>query len=439
MKRGHGGKARALWGLTLALALVVPLLPTGVNAGPVGDTFTVRFLDDEGDANLTDTPNRCDAAEDVPGKQCTLRAAIEEANHTVGRNTIRFDIGGSSRIKTIRPQSSLPPITDQVVINGYSQPGARVNTQARGTNARLRIQLVGADAGGIALWIQTSSSLIRGLVINRFSDGILVQPGRSGNRIEGNFIGTDATGTRDRGNVFNGITLFGTDNVLGGDSRADRNIVSGNGQNGVSLAGSSLDVMGNLIGTDRTGTHDLGNVQFGVTALSANHTIGGMAPPSANVIAFNGEAGVSVLNPGSVGVHIRRNSIFSNGGPGIDLGGDGRTPNDAGDVDTGPNYLQNFPVIRSARTGRRTTIRGRLESSPNGFFGIQFFSTSPGGAAEGKTFLGEMTVGADGTGLATFRFRPGRDVPVGHRITATATDDGANTSELSNPRRVRSG
>jgi hypothetical protein len=422
----------------VALMILGGLFPIEAGAGAPGAIFTVRYLDDLSDWNLNDDPNRCDVIEDVPGSQCTLRAAIEEANHTPGPNSIYFDIGGSRRIKTIRPQSALPPITDQVLIDGYTQPGATVNTRAKGTNATLRVELNGTDVPDqLALWIQASNCLIRGLVINRFSGGISVQPGRSGNRIEGNFIGTDATGTRDRGNLFNGISVFGTSNVVGGDSRAARNIISGNGQHGVGLTGSGLAVMGNLIGTDRSGTRDLGNSQVGVRAYDATKTIGGPTRGEGNVIAYNGQEGVSVLNPGSVGVHIRRNSIFSNGGPGIDLGGDGRTPNDVGDADTGPNYLQNHPVITSARTGRRTTIRGRLESYPNGFFGIQFFSTPPGGAAEGKIFLGEMTVGTDGTGLATFTFRPQRDVAVKHRITATATDDGANTSEISEPRLVR--
>jgi hypothetical protein len=90
-----------------------------------------------------------------------------------------------------------------------------------------------------------------------------------------------------------------------------------------------------------------------------NNTVGG-ASSAANTIAFNGGAGVPVAGDAiSTGNSILRNSIFSNALLGIDLGFDGKTPNDAGDGDLGENNLQNKPILTSAVTSSgSTTLKG---------------------------------------------------------------------------------
>ena len=100
----------------------------------------------------------------------SLREAITAANNTLGTDTILFNISGGG-VKTIAPASALPSIDDPVVIDGYSQPGASVNTLAQGSNATLLIVINGASAGGstFGLIINAGSSTIRGLVINDFS------------------------------------------------------------------------------------------------------------------------------------------------------------------------------------------------------------------------------------------------------------------------------
>jgi hypothetical protein len=128
------------------------------------------------------------------------------------------------------------------------------------------------------------------------------------------------------------------------------------------------------------------------------------------------------------------NSIFDNDGLGIDLGADGVTPNDNRDPDTGGNALQNFPtLIQAATTGGKTTIEGRLNSTPNKTFTIQFFSNPMGdisGFGEGKTFIGQRSVTTNANGNATFSFTATQRVRVGHWVTATATDTLGNTSEF---------
>ncbi len=143
------------------------------------------------------------------------------------------------------------------------------------------------------------------------------------------------------------------------------------------------------------------------------------------------------------GVGIIGNSIFSNGGLGIDLSpdfeGDGPTANDPGDSDTGPNNLQNKPVISSAKkiTSSKTTIEGKLNSKPNRTFEVQLYS-NPKGTDEGKKFLFSRTVSTDGSGNATFSFATTKRVALGQAITATVTgSDG--TSEFSTAKGVVAG
>src|SRR5205814_10319166 len=135
--------------------------------------------------------------------------------------------------QTITLASQLPTITGPVVIDGCSQPGASTNTLATGNNAELLIELDGSSAGAGAdgLVLSGSHITIRGLVINRFSgNGILIGgAGDTDNFIEGNFIGTDPTGTLSQGNGAAGILVLTNDNRIGGTTPASRNLISGNG------------------------------------------------------------------------------------------------------------------------------------------------------------------------------------------------------------------
>jgi CSLREA domain-containing protein len=416
------------------------------------ETFTVNSTGDGGDAaprgvcNTTPFPVGTEP-------ECTLRAAIDEANdetNNPGEDTINFDIGGSG-VKTIAPASGLPTITDPVTINGYTErpcstnpaPCSKPNTDLVGTNAVLRVQLNGANAGSsMGLHIAAPNSVVKGLAINRFGGAGIEVDGAENVRIEGNFIGTNPAGTQDLGNAGAGVLTSGSATTVGGTSRAARNIISGNGANGFATSDLDSRVLGNLVGTDRTGTEPLGNGGNGVRCYS-NGTIGGTTAASANVIAFNAEDGVAVSHPivsDIDGNTIRRNSIFSNGEQGIDLGDDGRTPNDgAGDADDGPNTLQNFPLLASARTvGDTTTIKARLTSRPGRVFVVRFFSNPPN-TDEGKTFMGQKSVATDAGGdTGPFSFTPQLRVPAGRSISATATDPDANTSEFSVPRAVSS-
>src|SRR5918995_1197097 len=144
---------------------------------------------------------------------------------------------GSSGVTTIFPSSPLPEITDPVTIDGYSQPGSSPNTLAKGTNAALKIQLNGTNTGGNGLLINAPNSVVKGLAIHRFGgDGITVFGSASGIKIEGNFLGTDASGTQDLGNGDDGIFVINSNNhTLGGTSPAARNLISANKGDGINL------------------------------------------------------------------------------------------------------------------------------------------------------------------------------------------------------------
>jgi hypothetical protein len=402
-------------------------------------TFGVNDVGDGSDIDLSDFPPTCDASAD-PGIHCTLRAAIQEANSNPGSDQIHFDFAGSG-VHTISPAAELPPITDQVVIDGYTQSGASSNTTSFGRplDTVLRVELSGGGAPaatrGLAFEPGSSGSAVRGLVVNEFTSSAIYAGSSVAIAIEGNFVGTDPSGRSARPNSFDGIFGFGgSGTTVGGVEPADRNLISGNGRAGVG-SNDYMYVRGNYIGTTANGRSPLGNGEFGVNLYAAT-------TPNAvtgNVIAHNSVAGVRLLNA-SPGSPISRNSIFRNG-IGIDLNGDGVTLNDQGDMDPGPNGLQNTPVVKAAKTtGRATKVRARLHSSQDTQFLVEFFS-NPVSERGGRTFIGQKQVTTTSDNDVTFAFKPRKRVRGKRRfITATATALGAGdgaTSEFSAPRKVK--
>ncbi|HVS81721.1 MAG TPA: LamG-like jellyroll fold domain-containing protein [Pyrinomonadaceae bacterium] len=350
---------------------------------------------------------------------------------------------------SILPTSALPIATQSVVIDGYTQTGATLNTLTASDNAVLRIELDGASAGASVTGLSLSggTSILRGFAINRFTGhGLSLQSG-GGNSVTGNFIGTDVSGTLDLGNAGSGISSPGSSMNIGGSAPSDINLISGNDAGGVLLTNSNSNVIqGNLIGTKANGTSALGNGGSGISlagGASVFNTVGGTNAGEGNTIAFNGITGgdgVRLVDAG-VGNSVRGNSIFSNGSTandlGIDLGADGITPNDAKDPDSGPNNQQNFPIITSAQvTGSTRTITGTLNSNVGQTFTIDFYQNSScdtSGNGEGKTYLGSMTTAAtDSNGDVSFTFHPSV-LTIGQFVTATATNSGTpfNTSEFS--------
>lgn len=254
------------------------------------------------------------------------------------------------------------------------------------------------------------------------------------NQVIGNSIGTNITGANPLANGSSGILItFGSQNNIIGGAEPGGNVIAGNTGDGITIAGGAVNtlVLGNYIGTtDRAGSTQLPNGGHGVNITGAsNNNIG-----SGNTIAYNNQAGVVVLNSESAssqGNRIACNSIFANRGLGIDLNGDGVTPNDSRDTDSGPNRLMNYPVITgvSDMGGGSSRITGRLDTVNPSVVEITVYiaDADPSGFGEGRTCLAEgVRPRLDGTFDTTVV-----GVPAGAKFTLTATDDGGNTSEFS--------
>lgn len=282
--------------------------------------------------------------------------------------------------------------------------------------------------GGTTAWT-------RNVISGNLHTGIeFVNGGVAGNVAEGNYLGTDYTGTIAIGNNY-GVQVWYTGNTanqIGGTSPGQGNVISGNHVNGINLADSGAQgtiVRGNLIGVAADGSTPLGNASKGLAFYGASGcTVGGTAGGAANVISHNGAAGIAVYS--GTGDSFAENSIHDNGGLGIDLGGNGMTPDDVGDADTGPNDLQNYPLLNVSPTA----IGGSLNSLANTTFRVELFaspSADPSGYGEGALFVGSLNVTTDASGNASFTF-PYVSTPAAPAISATATNLATgDTSEFS--------
>ena len=197
------------------------------------------------------------------------------------------------------------------------------------------VELDGTNAGATShgLRIDAGNSTVQGLAINRFSrHGLLLAFG-GGNTIQQNMIGTDPSGSVDLGNAFHGLVLFESpNNVVGGTGAGDGNVISGNDLHGVHIARAASTgntLEGNKIGVAADGVAALGNDRIGVRIdQGASNNTIGGAAAGAGNVIAHQTTQGVVVANASTGNIISRNSIFSNGTLGIDLNADGVTPND---------------------------------------------------------------------------------------------------------------
>jgi CSLREA domain-containing protein len=393
--------AKVVFELTLFGVLFTSLLASPALAS----TFTANSTGDGFDASAGD--GMC-----VTGSgECTLRAAIEEANFKSDLDTIKFNIPGGG-VHTIAPTSALPNIVNPIIIDGYSQGSstsvtsddAKPNTLAVGNNAVLKIELSGASAGsGVdGLWISGANSTVKGLVINRWSRyGVYIsdvdEAEATGNQVQGNYIGTKANGAQDLGNSVDGVRIQGApNNIIGGTTAEARNVISGNDQAGVVIVNSGAtgnQVQGNYIGTDKKGTADLGNTNDGVQTRdgASKNTIGGTVAGARNIISGNNN-GVSITNfsAGATGNQVQGNYIGTDSNGTADLGNtyDGVTI-----VNTAINN-----IIGGTKAGARNVISGNDSGVTiwrTGATGNQVQGNYVGTNAAGTKLLGGATAGVE--------------------------------------------
>ena len=258
-----------------------------------------------------------------------------------------------------------------------------------------------------------SSTAARNVVSGNGWRGVMVNTA-AGTVIQGNYIGVNASGLAALGNGITGLELFAApESIVGGTSSGVRNVISGNAVRGILInGGSGSNVRGNFIGTNATGGAALPNNGAGLLiAASSGNVIGDAAAP--NTIAFNSGPGIQVAS--GTGNAISVNAIFGNGGIGIDLGTDAVTANDAGDADDGANNLQNFPVLTSGR-GRRAGHAQRASRTPrSGSSSSATRRATPPATARARRSSARTVVTTDATGNATDSVLRRRDRPVRDR------------------------
>ena len=423
---------------------------------------------------------RCETS---TASQCTLRAAIAEADASAAIDTIRFaiptiDSGHLSGVWTITPGSALPTVAQSVTIDGSSQSGYATTPV---------ISINGASLGSTGFTVSGSSVTMRALNLRSApNDGVTVSG--SGFHLENSHIGTNAAGTAAAANIGVGLALSGADAVISG------NLVSGNGRDGIilNLGADRALLVNNRIGTTVTGNAALANGQEGIELNSADDVvigqpgngnvisgnlyaainawtgspdraivqankigigadgttsvpnsssvseggiavrtaandwlIGGDDPSEANLFANNVNNGVQfeAVNGTADDIAIIGNSIKSHSGLGIDIDRNGVTANDLNDADTGINGRLNFPAITSARADVSTIDVTYTLNVPAGNYRVEFFDNDVAdatGYGEGQTHRGSTPVTHPG-GTATYTATiPGSS---GDIIAATTTED----------------
>ncbi|HKR22478.1 MAG TPA: hypothetical protein VJS17_07785 [Pyrinomonadaceae bacterium] len=369
------------------------------------------------------------------------------------RNVISGNAGAGVEVMLFCCTGSQGSMANNVIQGNYI--GVNANGDAALGNERegVLVSTTSGDAANVNTLIGGTTAGAGNVISGNGFDGILIGSiTTSDTTVQGNRIGTSANGMAAIPNDGDGIRIdVARNTMIGSNVSGAGNLISGNGRkgsatghgDGIRIGGSGAVIKGNLIGTDVTGTGPLRNLLNGIATGGSGSTIGGAAAGDANVIAFNGESGIRITGTFSTNNTIRRNSIHSNGtlsspstgSIGIDLGPLGPTSNDPGDTDTGPNQLQNFPIITSVISGAGSTnVKGSLNSLASRSFDLDFFRNSacdPLGHGEGQQLIGSGKVTTDASGNATFDLTFAVSTATTEVLTATATDDLGNTSEFS--------
>jgi CSLREA domain-containing protein len=452
------------------------IICTGL-AWPVSAQITVNSTGDAADAD--DTDGICETA---TAGECTLRAAIEEANAQSGANTIVFDISATGNNCTGDTSSDTCTISVGDTGNGTptaGEPLTGITGQITISESGGSDQDIIVDGANVATGSSTGFPECEGSVVTEKNcPGLLLDEGSDNSEI------SDITVQS-----FSGIGVF----ILSSDNLVTNTTLILNGRAGTRPVGTTdtepatstgNTISNNYIGTlpaanctlgppvDVSGCVDRGN-RSGVRVFkSSSNTI------SNNIIAYGTSSrgiqiedwpandntvegntifqnvgdGVDIEDDGIINNTVTQNSIFDNGGVGIDLGRDGATLNDTGGTpdDDGvvnssgadaANKLQNFPEIVSASYDSGTnevTITYNVPSAGGGGTNatypitVEFFLADVD-QEEGQTFIGSDTYslteynnGPD----KTITFTPQAATTASDYFVSTATDADGNTSEF---------
>ena len=324
--------------------------------------------------------------------------------------------------------------------NNNVAQGNLIGTDTTGTFA-LSNGTTGA-CGGVAIFNASTGNLLggtvaraRNVVSGNENAGIgVLGSGTTSNRVEGNYVGTDLSGSFAIPNGRPGVIVIdgATGNVVGGTAAGAGNLISGNAGGGVYLRAATTTnnrIEGNRIGTNAAGTGSLPNTAVS-TFLgdgvwidgSPGNVIGGTTPGAANSLAFNTGNGILVSGPTATGNSLRQNLVYANAGGPISLV-------------NGGNNNQAAPVLVGVLGGASTRVFGTL-TAPDGQYVVEVFSSPT--ANEARVLLGSATVTVTG-GAITLDIALAAPVAFGAQVTATATRLGTGDTSVLAPSQPAAG
>jgi parallel beta-helix repeat protein len=287
--------------------------------------------------------NTDSAADDcLAPHNCSLRGAINLANTHPGADEIHFSIGTGP--KTIAVASSLPKITEALIIDGETQPSVNQSAceQIQFATPCIRINGTGTNTA-IGFDVAADNVELRHMAIYGFLTagiGILVEQNVANTKIVGNYVGT-LDGVNAAGNQQGIFADTGSSDIqIGGSDPNDRNLVSGNQYAGVDLLLGSGTVQGNYIGTDWTGTAPLPNT-YGIAIEADGSHVGGTAAGEGNLISGNTTYGIFIMSANNVvegnliGTDYTGTAALGNGLFGIDIKNEVSTNNTIGGTTAG--------------------------------------------------------------------------------------------------------
>ena len=387
-----------------------------------------NFIGTDGSASI-DLGNK-GAGIVVAGADYRIGGTSPAARNMIGGNRLASGGGGIGDIPAgIRVGNSTRGLIIGNHVGRYTPTTGSNGAQTEGAPNDIGIVLsgtftdtvIGGTAPGAGNVISGNDIGIRTAYVHSGSGGFTTVA--TGASIQGNLIGAAPNAATTGANVI-GIELLGSNNVTGGSVAGAGNLIGSNGT-GIKTANSGTsDPTANSI----LGNEIVANTGRGVWLAGSDNQIGGLASGAGNHVHLNGE-GIVITGAQSKHNRILSNLIESNTSTvGIDLNGDGPTSNDLGDADTGPNQLQNFPVITGiTTTNGTTTLTGALNSIPSSAFTLQLFGNLSG--QQVTTLLDTRSVTTDANGNATFQVIYSGSVTA-NTVTATATDAAGNTSEM---------
>lgn len=330
----------------------------------------------------------------------TLRQAILDANANCssGPWTITFNIPtGGGPTALIQPATPLPSLScANTSIDGYTEGGSTRNTSTNGSfNALVAIVLDGSLCSACdGLAIVNDGISISGLNLKNFGDAVIMRSSQSFHR--GYLYGNNVSG-----NLNNGVVAVTGSLVLGSGAAGDANYITSNAADGVRVVGTGggLNAVFNIVDF---------NTLSGINFLGVSQS----SYVFDSFIVSNALRGISVDTATTARVVMKGNTAYGNGGPGIDLGADGATPNDEAsvpyDTDSGPNDLVNYPMVTSVlHSGSDTLIQGYLKTAaPPSFQSnhVELWGNSSPSVSntQGETFLTSFPMTLDANGFGTF-------------------------------------